>query len=345
MKNSRFHIINIITVLMILGCGTKRDQNNSIQKVAVEVEKAVTGDITVVKTFSGTIEGARQSEIYATIPERVVEIPVAEGSFIKKGQPIILLDKNGVTSQYNQAYAVFKNAEDNYLKMQSLYDQRAISEMNFKSAKTSYEVAMANFNAAKATVELSSPINGIVTEIAVKLGQQVPLGMPIATVANTSKMRMTVYVGLNDIEKIKTGASAGININSRKAIKAKIVEKSRSADPETRLFSVELQLENPDNTLKPGMFAKASMVIENLKNVLTINNHALFSEEGINKVYVVRNDSAFSRTVELGPSDGQITQVVSGLSEGDEIVVVGKSALRDGTPVMLPEKDTENVSG
>jgi len=342
---NRYVTTSLILLLIFIGCGSDKQKVNSVQKVAVEVDIIKTGDITVIKTFSGTLEGAEQSKIYASIPENVVDIPVSEGSYIKKGSPIIILDRNGAASQYNQAYAVYQNAKDNYEKMQNLYEQKAISEMEFKSVRTAYEVAKANFNAAKATVELSSPIDGIVTEIAVNLGQQAPLGMPIATVARTNKMRLTMFAGLREIAKLTVGQPAKILFDSSDSISAVVAEISQSADPQTRLFRVELEMDNQNGMLKPGMYAKALVVVNSFKDVLTISNRAVFSEDGISKTYFIRNDTAYVKTIAIGASDGRRTQLLSDLKIGQQVVVVGKSSLRDATPVLISNKDDENVPG
>ena len=345
MRMYKYLFAGVLSILLIAGCGSNENKNNTVEKVAVEIEAVDYGDITVTKTYSGTLEGAEQSKIYASIPERVISIPAVEGRYIKKGSSVIILDKNGPASQYNQAHAVYRNAEDNFEKMQSLYNQKAISEMNFKGAKTAYEVAKANFNAARATIELTSPIDGIVTDISVNLGQQVPLGVPIATVARTSKMRLTIHVGLKEVEKLAVGKLAKVYIDSGEPIEAVIVESSKSADPNTRLFKVELEMDNPEGVLKPGMYGRANVIIEELENILTVNNRALFSEEGIYKVYIITDNVAYIKSVQTGYSDGERTQVISGLSEGEQVVIVGKSALRDATPVVISEKDTEDVSG
>jgi len=345
MKKYRYLFIGFLSITLIAGCGSDEKKNTFIQKVSVEVDRVDYGDITVTKIYSGTLEGAEQSKIYASIPERVIEIPISEGQYVKKGKLIIKLDKNGPASQYNQAFAVYQNAKDNYEKMQKLYDQKAISELSYKGAKTSYEVAKANFNAAKATVELSSPIDGIVTDIAVNLGQQVPLGEPIATIANTEKMRLTLFVGLKEVNKLTVGKSAEVFINSNEPISATIVESSHSADPETRLFRIELEMNNPDDLLKPGMYARAGIVVSDLRNVLTISNRAIFSEEGITKTYLVKNDTAYVRTIEIGAADGERSEVISGIEVDQQVVIVGKSGLRDATPVIIPNKDSQDVSG
>jgi len=345
MKKYKYLFIGFLGITLIAGCGSDEKKNTFIQKVSVEVDRVDYGDITVTKTYSGTLEGAEQSKIYASIPERVVEIPVSEGQYVKKGQSIITLDKDGPVSQYNQAFAVYQNAKDNYEKMQKLYDQKAISELSYKGAKTSYEVAKANFNAAKGTVELSSPIDGIVTDIAVNLGQQVPLGVPIATIANTVKMRLTLFVGLKEVNNLTIGKLAEVFIDSNEPISAIIVESSRSADPETRLFRIELEMNNPDDLLKPGMYARARVVVDDLRNVLTISNSAIFSEEGITKAYFVKNDTAYVRTIEIGATDGERSEVISGIEADQQVVIVGKSSLRDATPVIISNKDTQNVSG
>jgi RND family efflux transporter MFP subunit len=328
-------LISLVVVFLIAGCGEKKKNQNVVQKIAVEIAPVERGDITVVKTYSGTLEGARQSKLYASIPERVVELPVSEGQFVKKGDPIIKLDRLGVNSRYNQAFAYYQNSKDNYEKMRRLYDQQAVSEMDYKSAKTAYEVAEADFNAARGAVELSSPIDGIVTDITVNLGQQAPLGVPIATVASTGKMRVTIYVGASEINTLKVGQEAKVTIDSNDPIIASITERASSADPETRLFRVELEMDNSNGVLKPGMFARAQIVVNNLTQVLNVNNNALFSEEGIAKVYIVKNDTAYARSVEIGLGDGHKTQVISGLDQGQQVIVTGKDVVRDKTPVTI----------
>jgi RND family efflux transporter MFP subunit len=335
-----------LSLIVVTACSGDKQQNNTVHKIAVEVEPLVRGDITIMKTYSGTLEGAKQSKIYASIPERVISLPHVEGSYVSAGEPIVILDKGGTLSRYNQARAVYMNAKDNFEKMQNLYNQKAISEMSYKSSKTAYEVAEADFNAARAAVELSVPISGIVTDITVNVGDQAPLGLPIATVANTEKMRLTVYVVLDVMEKLKVGQEAKVSTNSFNPISAEIIAVSRSADPETRLFRVEMEMDNKDGLLRPGMYAKAEVVVEQLFDVLTINRKAVFTEEGIPKAYLIEDNTAYLRTLEIGASDENVIQVISGLDEGQYAVVVGKSSLRDGAPVMLPsKKDTADVSG
>lgn len=346
MNSAKSLIVGSLALVLAMGCGGNKQQNNNVRKIAVEVEPLVRGNITITKTYSGTLEGAKQSKIYATIPERVISLPRTEGSYAKAGEPIIILDKGGTSSRYNQARAVYINAKDNFEKMQNLYNQNAISEMAFKSAKTAYEVAEADFNAARAAVELSVPINGIVTDIGVNIGDLAPMGLPIATVANTEKMRLTVYVVMDVMEKLKVGQPARVSANSFDPVSARIAAISRSADPETRLFRIELEMDNKEGLLRPGMYAKADVVVEKLFDVLTISRRAVFTEEGIPKAYYVENNKAYLKTIEIGASDDKVMQVISGLGEGQNVVVVGKSSLRDGAPVMLPsEKDTADVPG
>lgn len=330
-------MIGVLGMLIVAGCGQTEEKVNSVHKIAVEVEPISRGDITIYKAYSGTLEGARQSKVWASISERVIDLPKSEGSYVKAGEPIIVLDKDGAASKYNQARAVYLNSEDNFNKMKNLYELRAISEMDFKAAKTSYEVAQADFQAAKASVELSVPINGIINEIAVNVGDLAPMGMPLATVSNTEKMRLTIHVVVDVMDKLKVGQIAEVSTNSLEPIDAVIAEISRSADPETRLFRIELEMDNHDGLLRPGMYAKARVVVEKRFDVLTINKKAVFSEEGIPKAYYIENDIAYIKTLETGASDGEVIEVLSGLAEGQNVVIVGKSSLRDKAPVMLSQ--------
>jgi len=334
----------VLPFILLTACESTKNTALTVPRVAVKVSPAELTDITVSKSFAGTLEGARQAKIYAMIPERVVDIPLSEGSRVEKGQPVILLDKLGVNSRYHQAQAIYQQAKDNYEKISRLFEQKAVSEQDFKSARTAFEVAQADFNAARESVELTSPIDGVITDIVVKLGEHAPLGLPLATIASTSKMRMTIYVNSADIVKIKQGQSAKVTVDGDNPVEARVVEKAQSADPETRLFRVEIEMDNPDGRLKPGMFARCQLVLDNLNGVLAVKNSALFSEEGIAKVYVVARDTAFARSIEIGPTDGLKTQVTAGLEPGEQVVVVGKGNLRDRTPVIVSTEEPVDVS-
>jgi RND family efflux transporter MFP subunit len=267
---------------------------------------------------------------------------------VKKGEAVIILDKGGSASRYNQAKAVFIEARDNYKKMENLYKSGAISEQAYTSSKTAFEVAEANFESARQQVELTSPITGILTDLSVNIGEYVQPGLPLATVAQTSAMRLVIFVESQNVIYLKKGQKAEIFVDiSRKrstGFDGVIEEVSKSADPDTRLFRVEILVNNSEGVLKPGMFARARITTANLKSVLTIPRESVFSTDGIYKVFAVENNKAVEKSVGLGEMTEKYVVVNSGLKENEIVIVLGRNIVEDGTPVTISDID-DNSAG
>jgi RND family efflux transporter MFP subunit len=340
MKSIITLLIVPILMLTLVSCGAKKKSAVVEEKpIAVTVAPAQVQDISVSKTYTGTLEGLKQAKIYSSIPEAIVDLPVAQGSMVKAGEPVILLDKEGPSSHYQQADAMYQDAKDNYNKISKLYNEGAISEQTMNSLKTAYEVAKANFDAAKQQVELSSPISGILTDLSVNVGQYAPLGIPLATVAQTNKMRLNIYVDSRSASFIKDGQKATIAMDipgDRPAeVDGMVADVAKSADPETRSFKVEIQIDNSDKALQPGTFARATITVEQLNNVLTVPREAVFTVEGIAKVFKIENNRAKEQSLTVGEYTTEYSQVLSGLSAGDKVIVLGRSQVEDGSLVKV----------
>jgi RND family efflux transporter MFP subunit len=358
MGNNKFSIIVVLSLLAAFACGEKNNENTTEDKsIPVTVARAESRDLSLKVIYTGTLEGAKQAKIFASIPEAVVELPIKEGNRVQKGQAIIKLDKGGAAAQYNQARAVYVEAKDNYSKMENLYKNGAVSEQAFNSSRRAFEVAEANFESARQQVELTSPISGILTDLSVNIGERVQPGLPLATVAQTNVMRLVVYVESQNIAYIKKGQKAEIFVElsgkNKSGLSGVITEVSSSADPETRLFRVEIQIENPEGELKPGMFARAIITTANLKSVLTVSREAVFSVDGIYKVYTVEDGKAAEKSIGIGESTKEYVVIKSGLKENEKVIVLGRNLVEDGSRVSIegdkkeanPEQYPDSGSG
>jgi RND family efflux transporter MFP subunit len=343
-------LISLSIVFMLLvsvSCqGKKKDAGIEQKPIAVTVSAAVTRNITISKTYTGTLEGFKQAKIYSSIPEAVVELPITEGSQVDAGQSVILLDKEGMTSRYRQSEAIYQDAKDNLEKMGRLFKQGAISEQAYNAVRTGFEVARANYTSAKQQVELTSPISGILTDLSVNIGQYAPLGVPLATIAQTDRMRLTIFVDSRSSLFVKNGQIAKVAIdlngNTLSEFEAVVTEVAKSADPETRLFRVELQIENRDKILRPGSFARATINISELKNVLTVPRESVFIVEGVAKIYKLSDMRAREQTITLGESTQDSYQILSGLESGENVIVLGRNLVEDGSLVKVVENNEIN---
>ncbi len=326
-------------IFLVAGCGGDEEQAVVQEEKITSVKGMVLGavDKNLTRNFTGTIEGHRQAAIYSKISETVDSVMVSEGDRVKADDLIIRLDKDGVESRYQQVYSVFVNAEKNYKKIKFLYDEGAVSESEYDAALTQYKVARADFEASAKLVELRSPISGLVTSVNVTAGDFAGVGMQVATIAQTDKLRMNLGVSDKDISYFNVGDKVTTQVESSKLLTASgiVSAVARSADPVTRTFQVEIEIDNSNGALLPGMFARAIIEVETFENIMVLpQNAAMVRGENI-IVYVKNGDKVSARSVQLGAEFNGTVQILSGLNLGDTAIVVGQDYLDDGYSIKL----------
>ena len=342
-------ILTLSSMLFIVGCGKDegKENPNSVNKdlnVVVPVSITTTGlkDITNKKTFAGSLEGIKQSKIVARIPERITAINVKVGDFVKADDVVIQLDKTGQASQFLQAQANLKNVEKELNRMKALFKEGAISQQNLDQVQTAYDIAKANFEAAKNTVDLVSPISGRVTAINVNAGDWVVPGIDLAIVASIEEMIIKFNVSETEVQDFKIGTDVFVYSEFDKDLmrNGKVVEINRSASIDARSFQVKAKFPNTkDNFYKPGMFVKSDVVLQSKKNILAIPTSSIIQRSDGDYIFIIKNSLSFSRKIMTGLSDesgeGGFTEIINGLSKGDTVVIAGMNNLSDSTKVSI----------
>ncbi len=342
-------LIFLMMMAFLLGCaGGEQESAQKVEKVVSVKGMLVTAaSKKLKKSFTGTLEGEKQAVINARIAEAVEKVLVNEGSRVKAGDVLVRLDRTGPTSNYNQTYSVYQNAEKNYKKMEHLFSQGAVSEMQYDGAKTEYEVARANFNAARKLVDIRTPVTGTVTSVDVSPGDYLSPGQKVATVAAIDTLRMKFGVSGSDIGFFNEGDAVEVIVESASRLtgNGQVITRAGSADPETRTFQVEIEIDNLSNNFKPGMFARAEIIVERFENIIIAPRDAVVNRDNIDYVFIVSGNKVTAREVKLGVEfDGSI-QIISGLNQGDTLVTVGQDYLEDGSKVNLTGLEDYSPAG
>lgn len=340
-------VVLLVTVFIIQACGEKPQETTAKDKtvytdtISVEAITVKPNELAISKTFSGSLEGEEQANIIAKIPETIVKIRVKVGDFVKAGSILFELDKGGASSQFYQAQAAFLNAQKNFERMQNLLKEGAVSQQAFDGVQTQYEVAKANFDAARSTVEITSPISGVVTAINVNLGDIASPQMPMATVANISRMKAVFNVGEGDVPSLFVGQTVSIysEMNPDLVQTGRINQLSKSASIQSRTFEMQAIFSNTnDRWFKPGMFCRVSVDMKSRKDALTIPLSAVVKAGSEDAVYIISDGKSYLKKITLGLSDGKNSEVTSGLNSGDKVVTLGMNNLKDGTVVVVSNK-------
>jgi HlyD family secretion protein len=235
------------------------------------------GEDSSVIEGSGTIE-VTEIEIASKIAGRVVSIPKEEGTSVQQGELIVKLEYDELNAQRISARASLVNAEKNLKRIRDLYKTGSVSKKDLDNAETAYRVARANFDRISATIGnavIYAPIDGIVLEKNLEVGEMAFPGTPIATIANLSKPWIKIYVNERRLGLVKLGQRADIFVDTYpdRPFRGKVIAISNRAEftPKTiqtkeervkLMFAVKIAVENPELILKPGMPADAVILLE-----------------------------------------------------------------------------------
>lgn len=222
----------------------------------------------------------------------------------------------------------------------------AVAESQIDVAES--EVARAEANRARLMrlmeyARIRAPFNGVVTKRYVDPGALIQRALsqkdvsPIVTIARADRLRLTIDVAEPDVPYARPGRSVTFTVDALpdRVFKGTLTRVARALDPQTRTMRAEIDVANHRGLLHPGMYAHVTLVLERRKDALTVPAEALIIEGGRAYVYTVRDGRARRIAVERGLDDGIRVEIVDGLTERDPVIMSGRQAVRDGTPVTI----------
>ena len=182
---------------------------------------------------------------------------------------------------------------------------------------------------------VESTIGGIIGRVYVDIGENVTADTPVALVVDISRVKISFQAPEKYLPKIFPGQQAFITVDAYPDIEFEgaVTEVSPVLDSMTRSAPVEIAVDNPEDRLKPGMFAKINLVISRNRGVPVILKEALMGKDSDTCVYVVENKKAVLRKVKAGIRQGPYLHIREGLKEGEMAVIMGQQRLKDGALV------------
>jgi multidrug efflux pump subunit AcrA (membrane-fusion protein) len=194
------------------------------------------------------------------------------------------------------------------------------------------------FKFEKAPVE--SPLTGIIGRVYVDIGENVTTQTPIALVVEMRRVEIDLDIPEKYYSKVALGQTATISVDTypNEEFTGRVEKISPVVDLATRAAPIEILIDNPQQKLRSGMFAKVNLVVAEHKNVPVILKEAVMGKELDQYVYVIEGKSAVLRKVNLGIRQDAHYEVREGLKEGDLVVIVGQQRLYEGAQVIMEEE-------
>ncbi len=189
-----------------------------------------------------------------------------------------------------------------------------------------------NFQPAKIT----SPISGTVAMLFLDKGAMIAPQIPIAMIANISKVKVEIQVVEKEFTKIKKGQFAKIKVDAypNKIFTGKLTEFSPAVNPLSKTAKCEILVNNPQHLLKPGMFARVELVVDEHKDILIVPNKTVLQRKDKEIVFVSIENIAKIKEVKTGFKDENYTEIINGLELGESIVVLGNYELKDSSKIV-----------
>ena len=347
----------VIVALVIWMCsGGKKEET-----VEFETAKAERLDIHTTITATGTIEPVTSVTVGTQVSGIVSKLYVDYNSVVKKGQVIAELDKTNLMSELNRAKADLTSAEStlayetaNFKRYQTLFDKGLVSANDYESAKLSYEkarqtAASSRENVQKAQTNLgyatiTSPIDGVVLSKSVEEGQTVAASFNTPELFNIAQdltdMRVIADIDEADIGGVKEGQRVTFTVDAfpDDKFEGQVTQVRQEATTTSNVVTYEVVISAPnkDLKLKPGLTANVTIYTLEKNDVLAVPakalrftpNEALLKNgqqiedlEVPMKVWTLEGNTFKAHKVEIGTTNGMLTEIVSGISEGTDVLV------------------------
>ena len=313
---------------------TIKQLNDTIFKHYVEVQGDVETDenIIIYPEFSGIL-----SNIY-----------VKEGEKVNKGQKLAKIDDGGLSSQLAQSEAQLSLAKTTFERQERLWDKKIGSEIQFLEAKTNYNAMQKSVDQLRAQLAktvIRAPFSGVIDEVISDQGQVVSPGQnQLFRLVNLKDMYITAEIPENYLGKVTKGSQVLVEINSiGKEFEGEVEKVSDFVNPNNRSFSVKVSVPNPEGFVKPNLIATVKLNDYTAEKTIVIPQSILQENaQGESIAYYVepKNDTvnvAKKAVLKTGLTYDSKIEVLSGLKEGQKIIVEGARTIRDGQEVKVKQ--------
>lgn len=324
--------------------------------VHVRVAKVKTSAISQQTTVSGVLSAFRKATIAAEVGGRVMVRHVEPGDTVRAGQAMITLDNERAKIARDEAAArkqtqqvVLAEARNELKRAENLVQKQFISEDTLETLRFAVQRAQTELNAAQAGLAsaerafkdtvIRAPFHGSAEFVHVQQGDFLNPGAQVATLVDFSRVRVHAGVTAREAAMLQDSATAqlGLEALGSRTFTGQVHSIARLADPATGTYNVEIWLDNDTNLLREGMIASVRLPYASEARTLVVPSAAVFRREGTMHVFTVADGRAHLQAVETGRTNGPVVEVVAGLDQGQQVVIEGQFALRDGALVTVDD--------
>jgi len=336
--------------------------------MTVELASVTRGDLIDTVTVVGNLIGAATVDAVPKAQGRLQNVFVKLGDPVRKGQPLAKIEDREILEQVKQAEATYnvsratirqreadlKLAQGTLDRSKSLFDRELLPRSTMDDAEARFQAAQAQLDLSNAQMEssgarldelkinlsntvITAPVDGFIGKRTLDPGASVGANTSFISVVDIRTVRLVINVVEKDLRRISAGTSADVEVDAYpgEIFHGRVARVAPILDPASRTAQVEIEIPNSTYRLKPGMYARAKFTVEKHEHVLVVPTLAVVDVQGKIGVFLQNGDTANFHPVTIGIEHQDVTEIVSGLDEGQKIISTGAAALREGDKVAL----------
>ena len=334
----------------------KKAEIKTMENIPVQVAESKIMNLKSILEQTGDIRPIIEVDVYPKAGGKIIEkLLVEKGDFVKTGALIAVLEKDTVEAQVAQAMAAIEVSEANldvlekdHIRIEYLYKEKAAAKQRLDHINARLKAAKAQLKHSQETLKqleilyrehrIYAPVKGYVSARYVDRGAMSDTKKPIIRISSEERLKIVTSVTEKDFPHVKKGMKVEIMVDAfpGRVFNGTVSIINPTLDPATRTGEIEIHIPNKDLTLRSGMFAHIRLYLRERKGMVILSD-ALINVPGTGNyyVYVVENACAVQKNIKTGISQGEYTEVVSGLKAGEQVVVKGQNRLRDGVAVVV----------
>tara|TARA_R110002124_G_scaffold61052_1_gene167338 strand:- start:118 stop:1185 length:1068 start_codon:yes stop_codon:yes gene_type:complete len=311
--------------------------------VSVKVASVKTEEVTLDFVANGNFEPKQELSFSAEKSGKIITVLAKEGDRVSVGQTLAIMRGDAININAQAAEAGYLNAKSDYNRFENAFKTGGVTKQQLDQAKVALTNADANYRQAKLNVgdtRIKAPISGIINKRFIEPGSMLT-AMPatqLFEIVNVNTLKLTVNVNESQVATLKTGTAVTVtsSVYPNQEFKGKITFIAAKSDSSLN-FPVEIEISNNvNNDLKAGMYGTAVFKSAQQKQTMTvIPRNAFVGSVSSNQVFVVENGKAVLKTVTAGRILGDKVEILSGLSDGENVITTGQINLQNGNTVEI----------
>ncbi|MDL1964765.1 MAG: efflux RND transporter periplasmic adaptor subunit [Deltaproteobacteria bacterium] len=289
-------------------------------------------------SLPGIIKPWIKLEILAEVCGKVTKKAIEDGTAVKKGDIIATIDFRDYENFLKSANASYNVALADFKRIEKLYKKQLSTGSEFDNALAqveNYKAVMDNAALNLDRCKIRAPLSGVVNRIFIEEGQYLNIADPVTEILQIDRVKVKVGIPESDVDAVRSLTDFDVTIDALdgKIFKGKKHFLSSTADSMARLYNLDLVLENKNNQILPDMFARVEIVKKEVPEGISVPLYAVISRDKVHIVYVINDDRAHSKKVELGLLERWRVEIKKGLKAGEKVIVVGHRSVNDGEKV------------